>query len=317
MKKFWAFLKTFLSIILVVICLIGLFIFTGSYVLKRELSEDVIQNAIVDNDFSVFLDDVMKNNQELVETSEEIFKALSMPEDSITRVINSDATKKFIGAYVSNTIDTIFSNDSKELSITIDDFKNLFKENIDILQSELPENEREFLESYEEKGYEYIDEHQDELLKMLPQPKDVIEKLDLTNVKINDKYNLNDLISFISFIRSTKFLMEIILVIVVLMVIIFLLKRRKALKYYSVLFGIYSFLMIVCQVIILTVIKSAFMSSLEGTEVIVNYLVNGLSKTIWLCLLPTILLTIIFAVLYKKFKLKNVIKKEEDVCENI
>ena len=88
-----------------------------------------------------------------------------------------------------------------------------------------------------------------------------------------------------------------------LLLIIYLLKRKvRWARYYTFIFAMYAFLMIVVEIGLLTVMKSAFMSELEGVATIVNYLINSLSKTLWVFIIIAIIGAIGSYVFYKKKK---------------
>ena len=143
--------KTFLAIILAILALVGLIGLTGCYTLKHYLNSDVIKKTITDNDFSKVLDNVYEENKELLDKTKEIFRVFNIPENAISEVINSDATKNFIGIYAANSVGALLGEEEQK-ALTKEDLKSLIKDNLDIVQRNMPSEEKEFLENYENKA---------------------------------------------------------------------------------------------------------------------------------------------------------------------
>ncbi len=291
MKRF---LATILSII--VVCL--LIVFTFCFVLRSKLSKESILKAVNDNDLSVFITKI--DNQELLDISRKVFKTLSMPEDSIEQVLNSKATKNFLGIYTFNAINAVIDPNGQDIKVTKEDIEALVKDNILILQQDLSKEEQVFLESYEEKAYEYLDSHADEIINMLPSPKDIMNKIDQDNLMLYENISLKDVTDFIRLIKSNVFLISLACGILLLLFIIYLLVRKRCFKYYASLGFVYSFLMVLVEIVILTVLKSEYLDKLASFGDLVNNLINSLSKSIWLFIIPGFIISIICSVIYKK-----------------
>ena len=296
MKK----LKTFGAFLLSIICIIALFAFTACFTIGHYLNGDTIKQLITNNDFSTVLNDLYQDNEEILDDTKEVFKALNIPEDAIEQVINSDATKNFIGIYASNTVDALFGEEEEKV-LTKDDLKALIKDNLDIIQQQMPSEEREFLESYENQAYDYIDLYGDEIISYFPTPKEIMGNVDQSQIVLYENVSLKDVIDFINLITSVKFLMMFVLVILGTLLLIYLLKRKvRWARYYTFIFAFYSFIMIAIEIVLLTVFKGTIMESLKEFATIANYLINGLSKTIWMFIIPSLIIAIASYIFYRK-----------------
>ncbi len=310
MKK----LKTFLAFILSIICICLLIGFTACYTISHYVSGETIKKMITDNDFSTVLNDLYQENEEILEGTKQVFEALNIPSDAIEQVINSDATKNFIGIYASNTVDALFGNEEEKV-LTKEDLKSLIKDNLDIIQQQMPSEEKEFLENYENIAYDYIDEHGDEIISYFPTPKEIFGEVDQSKIKVYNDISLKQVIDFINLITSLKFLIIYSLIILFVLLLIYLLKRKvRWARYYTGVFTTYSFIMIFVEVILLTVMKSTIMNELESFSTIVNYLINGLSKTIWMFIIPSLIIAIICYCFYRK---KKGLIKDESVSSKL
>ena len=294
--------KTFIAAILSVLVIIALIGFTGCYTIKHHINSEMIKQTITDNDFSGFLDNVYQEHQDLLENTKEVFNILHLPEDAIEQIINTDATKNFLGIYVANSVDAILGEKTTHF-LTKEDLKSLLKDNLDILQQNMPSEEKNFLENYENKAYEYPDIHGDEIISYFPNPQDILKEVNQDEIKITGNISLKDAITILNFISNSQFLLIYAISILIILLLIYLLKRPiQWSKYFTFIFTSYAFIMIAVEIIILTIIKKIFMNELDNIKNIINYLINGVSKTLWLFIIPAIILAIISYIFYRKKK---------------
>lgn len=304
MKK----LKTFIAIILAILTIILMFGFTTCYTIKHYINSDVIKKTITDNDFSDVINDALNENTEIMDNTKKVFEALNIPDDAVTQVINSPATKNFIGVYLASSVDAVLGSE-EEKNITKDDLKSLIKDNLDIIQKEMPNEEKEFLESYENTAYDYIDEHGEEIISYFPTPKEIVSKINQDEIKINDNLSLKDAIKYLNFITDTKLLIIIGIAIGVSLLLIYLLKRKvRWAKYYIFISTFYAvFMGIVLG--LLNIIKGSLANELKEVAFIVNYFIDGLNTTLWIFVIPSIIVAIICIIFYHKKK--GLIKNEK------
>ncbi len=299
-------LKTFLAIILSILALVGLIGLTGCYTLKHYLNSDVIKKTITDTDFSKVLDNVYEENKELLDKTKEVFEVFNIPENAISEVINSDATKNFIGIYAANSVGVLLG-DEEQKTLTKEDLKSLIKDNLDIVQRNMPTEEKEFLENYENKAYEYLDMHGDEIISYFPDPKEILKDVDQNEIKIYQNISLKDVLAFINFISNSTFLIIYALGILLILLLIYLLKRKvRWAKYFTFIFGIYTILMTMVDLILTTFIKNIINMELKEFASLVNYVIDGASKMLFTFIISGGVIMVICLVFYlKKRKFKN------------
>ena len=227
---------------------------------------------------------------------------MGIPKNAIEEVLNSKGTKNFISTYIANTVDYLFQKQDEEIPLTKEDLVNLLKSNIDIIQSELPEEEKSYLNNYEEKLYNYIEENDEEILKFFPTPKEILNKVDQEQITIIKNFNLKDLTTFISTIINNKTIYIIIFSLIILEIILIIMNYKKALwsKYLFLTSIIYSFIMIFIEIIISTIIKTDILNKAKGANTIINYLLNAICKYVWVGILIAIFVSIISYIIYKR-----------------
>ena len=300
-------LKTFLAIILSILALVGLVGLTGCYTLKHYLNSETIKKTITDNDFSKVLDNVYEENQELFDKTKEVFAVFNIPEDAISEVINSTATKNFIGIYVANSV-TALLGEEEQKALTKEDLKSLVKDNLDIVQKNMPTEEKEFLENYENKAYEYLDLHGDEIVSYFPDPKEILNDVNKDEIKIYQNITLKDVLSFINFISNSTFLIIMALSILLILLLIYVLKRKiRWAKYYTFIFGTYTLLTVMIDVFLTTFVKEVLAMELKEFASLTNYVIDGVSKMLFTYIIGASIIAVICLIFYLKKKelLKN------------
>ncbi len=298
--------KTILAIILSILALVGLIGLTGCYTLKHYLNSETIKKIITDNDFSKVLNNVYEENKELLDKTKEVFEVFNIPENAISEVINSDATKNFIGIYAANSVGVLLGEEEQK-SLTKEDLKSLIKDNLDIVQRNMPSEEKEFLENYENKAYEYLDIHGDEIISYFPDPKEILKDADQNEIKIYQNISLKDVLAFINFISNSTFLIIFALGILLILLLIYLLKRKvRWAKYYTFIFGTYTILMTMIDLILTTFIKNIFNMELKEFASLVNYVIDGASKMLLTFIISGGVIMVVCLIFYfKKRKFKN------------
>ncbi len=295
-----------INIILINICLFLLIGLTLSVVMRNFLNQKNIYDTIKNNDMSFFLNDLNEDKQLLLDEIKETFKILGLKDNTIEEVLNSDGTKNFISIYLSNTLNYFFKNE-KEIPIKKEDLKNLIQSNMSIIESNLSQKEKDYINKYEQQLYNYIDEHADEIIGFFPMPEQLLNQVNQQEVMLNSNVSLQDVTKTISTLISLQFI-YLLIAIITLIVIILIIINRFNYKWADCLKKItlsYSFIMIALEILLGTVIKSMAINISKSTSPILNYLVNNISQKIWIWIITAITLTIIFYVLLKREEKKN------------
>ena len=297
MKKLGNFILGFLSVIL-------LLVLTLSLVIKKEVNRDTIKEALRDTDFSFIKESLGEDTEEIIDAIEEILTYVDIPDNIVDKLLNSEGTKNFVGVYISNTIDYFLDN-KNNVPLTGEDLKNLIKDNLDIIQSELPSKNKEYLEEYESNIYKYIDENEEDIISLFPEPKEIFSEVDLDTVKLNDQITLGDIVKGLSLVTSTNFIIILSLVIVLLLGIIVLLniKTKNYLRVIANTFFTYFILVLI--LIIIVFIAKYILTDIPTLNVFIKNMITYFT----ISLVSSLVLSIILRVVYNKVKHKQKLSK--------
>ena len=297
MKKLGNFILGFLSVIL-------LLVLTLSLVIKKEVNRDTIKEALRDTDFSFIKESLGEDTEEIIDAIEEILTYVDIPDNIVDKLLNSEGTKNFVGVYISNMIDYFLDN-KNNVPLTGEDLKNLIKDNLDIIQSELPSKNKEYLEEYESNIYKYIDENEEDIISLFPEPKEIFSEVDLDTVKLNDQITLGDIVKGLSLVTSTNFIIILSLVIVLLLGIIVLLniKTKNYLRVIANTFFTYFILVLI--LIIIVFIAKYILTDIPTLNVFIKNMITYFT----ISLVSSLVLSIILRVVYNKVKHKQKLSK--------
>lgn len=294
-------IKFILNLLLSILCIFSLTIFSLSTTLKKHIDKDYVQSIIHDMDLSLILE---QQNIEIVNTIGEVLKLVGVPEESIDAVVNSKPTKDFIGVYASNCITYLLYDE--EILITKDDIKQLLENNFNIIEDSLADKEQLIFKYLKEMIIEYIDSHGDELAAKFPSPKEVLKNGD---IEIYSGISLKDLSKKISFAISDKVIVSSIIVAIIslLSLIILNLSKRRWAKKLSIVFILYSLIILGIEFIIQTSKVLLIDDTDVNSKAIIN-IFNSFSNMISYSLFISIILSITLFIIYK-------LRKKEIITE--
>lgn len=295
MKKFRNFILGFLSVIL-------LLILTLSLVIRKEVNRDTIKEALRDTDFSFIKENLGEDTEEIIDVIEEVLTYVDIPDNIVDKLLNSEGTKNFVSVYISNTIDYFLDN-KNNVPLTGADLKNLIKDNLDIIQSELPSKNKEYLEEYESNIYKYIDENEEDIISLFPEPKEIFSEVDLDTIEINEYLTLGDIVKGLALVTNMNFIIIISLVTVLLLGIIILLniKTKKYLGIIANTFFTYFVLILIMGVVVL--LAKYILTDIPTLKVFIDNII----KYFAISLVSSLVLSIILKVVYAN--VKNAAKK--------
>ena len=298
-------MKKFLNFLLGLLSFLILLALTFAITIKKEFKPETLKKTLVNTDFSFILDDMDEEDKEILEAVEEALTYMKIPSNISKKLLNSPGTKNFIGIYLSNTVDYLL-DDSKNIPLTGNDIKELFKSNLDIIQSELPSQDKKFLEKYENEMYEYIDKNGKEILAFFPEPKEILKDFDTESITIYNNITLKDLTNFITFITSNNFItaLSISLGLIFIIIIAINLKNQKYLPVIAnTLFTYFIFIGIV-----LILIYLGLNYIVNDIPILYEFIKNTLNY-FWIGLITSLIISIIFRIIYSTLKRKHSNKK--------
>lgn len=290
MKKLGNFILGFLSVIL-------LLALTLSLIIKKEVNRDTIKEALKDTDFSFIKESLGEDTEEIIDAIEEILTYVNIPDNILDKLLNSEGTKNFVGVYISNTIDYFLDN-KNNVPLTGEDLKNLIKDNLDIIQSELPSKNKEYLEEYENNIYKYIEENEEDIISLFPEPKEIFSEVYLNTIKLNDYITLGDVVKVLSLVTNMNFIIILSLVIVLLLGIITLL-NIKTKKYLKIIANtLFTYFILVLIMIIIVIIAKYILTDIPT----LNVFINNMITYFMISLFSSLVLSIILETIYNKVK---------------
>lgn len=291
MKKILNFLLGFISFIILLILTICLTI-------KYEFNTETIKKTLVNTDLSFILDSMDEQDKEVLDAIEDALTYMNIPSNISKKLLNSPGTKNFVGIYLSNTVDYLLDN-NKNIPLTSNDIKELIKSNLDIIQSELPTQDKNFLEKYENDLYKFIDKNSQEILTFFPTPKEILKDFDSDSIIIYNNLTLKDLTNYISFFTSNNFLIAlgIGLILILTIIITINLKTKKYLPIIANTLFIYFLIIGILQIIIYI-----SLNYLTNDIPILYEFIKNITNYLWFSLLISLIISIITRIIYNKTK---------------
>ncbi len=295
MKKFVNFILGFLSVIL-------LLVLTLSLTIQKEFKSETIKQALYDTDFSFITASLEDDTKQIIDILEVALTYMDIPDNIVDKLLNTPGTKNFVGVYISNTIDYFLNHQNTPL--TKEDLKNLIKDNLDTIQSELPSQDKEYLEKYENNIYTYIDNNEKDILSLFPEPKDIFKNVDLNTITITDNLTLGTIVKILNLITSANFLIITSLLTLLLLSIITILnlKSSKYLKIIANTFFTYFIIIFILTIGILFI--KYLLTDISTLKIFIDNIIKYFSIGLGISLLLSIILRIISKKVTPKTKQK-------------
>ena len=302
MKK----LKTFLSVILIIVITILMSLLTFVLLFRKQLTKEVINKVIMENDIGTVVKDLENSSNPVISQTEKALETLGFPENVIPDVLNSEGTKRFISIYTTNTINYLL-NTKEEEAITKQDLKDLVDSNINVFEKDIDSDKKYLIEEYKKNLYQYVDKHGDAIIKLFPTPKQLLEQVNQKDITLYKNITLKDVLDFLTLLNSNKLTMMIIFSIFVLCLILIIMnfKNRKWPKHLAISLFLYSILIFIIQIVIILAKKLEIFDLFKSLESFVLYIVNQISRDLWIAFIGSIVLGIIFTIIYQKIKIKE------------
>lgn len=120
-------IKKIISYILLVLCIFLTFIFTFLVEIKWNIREEQMVRYLKNADLTFIMNSYNGIQNELLQNVENYLEAIHVPADAIEDVLNSDATKEFVGKYLSSVFSYLLYQ-KEDVTITKDDVAHLVDE---------------------------------------------------------------------------------------------------------------------------------------------------------------------------------------------
>ncbi len=299
--------KKFLSVIISILTIFTMIILTSSLIIRREFTHDNINNIIEKLDLSTTLSNLDQNENDVLDNIDSALSYIGIPDNTTEKILNSEGTKNFVSTYLSNATEYLL-NGKEDLTITIDDIKELIKSNLDIIESELPSNEEIYVKEYAENIYTYLDTHEKEVLSFFPSPKEILKDVNLSDIKVYENISVQDILDRISIFISNSFIAVIsgILALFLISLILLNLQEFKWAKTIGKLFLIYTIFTTVFNLSIILILKLINIEMVTPQFVeIISLIINPIIKSLWIDVTIFLVISIILILVYNLYKKKQ------------
>lgn len=306
-------IKKIISYILLVLCIFLTFIFTFLVEIKWNTREEQMVRYLKNADLTFIMNSYDGMESELLQNVEDYLEAIHIPASTIEAVLNSDATKEFVGKYLSS-IFTYLLYQKEEVTITKDDVIQLVNENFSIISATLQAQGLTLSEEEKNQIDAYVSEYSDQVLEFFPTANQIIQKLTTQDVVLVNSITLSDVTSFLQSVLNPTFLISILGILLFLLGALWLMNKGKRCFYFKRYFFLFAFLLVLCEIFIGTIIKENLMLRLESAETFINYMINEISKNVWIIILCAVVISFVLSRIERKEKKNEKIFTE--LCEN-
>lgn len=293
--------KKIISWLLLISIIISSIFLTFILELKWNLQEQRIVSYLKKTDLTFILKTNDGEETDLLKNVKDYLALINIPEETIEKVLNSDVTKEFAGNYLKGILNSLIYQE-KEFSITSNDLKELVDKNMPIIEETLKNKGKVLSEEEKKSIYNYVDEYSTEILDFFPVANKIITKLFEENVMITKDLSLENLTLIIRKLINPYITIVTIIITLLLVFALWLINKNKRCYYFKILFFIYALILIIVEILLGTIIKEKLMLELTSAASFINFLVNELSKNLWLLIIVTVLISFILSKIEKRGK---------------
>lgn len=285
---------------------------TLSFLLKWNLKEENIKKFIKENDFTFILKTRDGEESDLLNDIKVLFKTFGIPESAIHEIVNSEATKEFLGTYTYHVLNYMIYKKGN-IYISQEDLVKLAYNNFPIIEEILKKQHIVFKEEQKEKILKIIEEEKDEILDFFPTVKILEDRIQNQTITIYKNITLDDLNVFLEIFSNKTYIVVMFIFFFGCVGILFIIHYKSILflKYIKSSLFIYTFFFITVEIFLGTVFKEFLMLEWKSANSFFNFTVNKISKNLWVFLLISIILIILINIIIKKSKVKCEISSEK------
>ena len=304
-KKISSYFLVILSVLLTVFL-------TFSLAVKWNLQETQIVSYLEDADISFVMDSYGEIQNELMQNVRNYLEAIQIPEETMEEVLNSESTKKFVGKYLAHVFEYLLYQEEQQ-EITTDDVLLLVEGNIEVISSSLQAQGLSLSEEEQARILHYAENYSDQILEFFPTAEEIMTKLIDENILVFRTIPLEYFVSFMRFIIDPLIILQILLLLFLLLMILFFINKGKRCFYFKKYFFLYALLLVFVEILLGTVVKEVLMNRVVHAATFINYIINEVSKNLWMVILLAIVVSFILSRIERK-GLKNE-KISTELCE--
>ncbi len=299
--------KKILSFFISFLLFLSAFMFTCSFVIKAHFDERTFVQNIRETDLSKIIKEEEQKEDSIVSDVKAFLLFVGIPSNTIDEVMNSDATKSFIGKYAYDVLE-YFVYQKEETVIQTEDLTNLVLDNFFIIDQVLKDNNQNFLDEHKDHIIQFVQNHTDEVMKFFPTASDLLKDVEKKDFLLYKNISFDDFTRFIQFITSNVFLTGCVLAFVFFSFLIFILhfKSKKYIGIFKVLSIIFGGVLVLLEILLETIIKPMIIK--DSTLFILENFITSTCESIWFFIFISFFLFLVFFFLQKivnKIQLKN------------
>ena len=311
--------KKIISFLLLISLIITSIFLTFILELRWNLQEQRIVSYLKKTDLTFILKTNDGEETDLLKNVKDYLALINIPEETIEKVLNSDATKEFAGRYLKGILNSLIFQ-KEETNITSSDLKKLVDKNMPIVEETLKNKGKVLSDEEKTKIYNYADKYSTEILDFFPVANKIITKLFDENVMVTKDLSLENLTLIIRKLINPYVTIITIIITLILIIVLWLINKNKRCYYFKKLFFIYAFILIIVEILLGTIIKEKLMIELTSAASFINFLINEFSKNLWILIIITLLFSFVLSKMEKRGKdneklLENIYKDGRETTE--
>ena len=255
---------------------------TISVVMKWNLQEEKVSATLKANDISFLLHSFGEEETQFVEDTKNMLETIGIPSDTTLDVLNSDATKDFLSKYIIGILNS-FLYQTNMPEIQKDDIEELIVENYDVIERSLEAKGLTFTEDQKVFIENNLEKYSKVIMDFFPTMNVLTQKFQ-EKIPFYQGLHLQDMMKFLGWFTSWKTIVILIICVLASLMVLFFchFKERKVWGLLQNAMYVYIFVFIVIEILLGTVVKEYFMKEILSAQEFTNYMVNVLSKDLWL-----------------------------------
>lgn len=306
-------IKKIVSYILLFLCVFLTFFFIFLVEIKWNIREEQLVRYLKNADLTFIMNSYDGIQSELLQNVENYLEVIQVPTDAIEEVLNSEATKEFVGKYLANVFSyLIYQNE--DVSITKEDVAHLVEENFSIISDTLQAQGLTLSDEDKSKINAYVLEYGDRVLEFFPTANQILNKLMTQDIVLVNTVTLSDVTTFLRLILSPTFLISVLGILLFLLGTLWFINKGRRCFYFKLYFFGFALLLVVSEILLGTIVKETLMVRLESAETFINYMINEISKHVWIIILFAVVISFVLSRIERKEKKNEKIFTE--LCEN-
>ena len=306
-------IKKIVSYILLFLCVFLTFFFIFLVEIKWNIREEQLVRYLKNADLTFIMNTYDGIQSGLFQNVENYLEAIQIPTDAIEEVLNSEATKEFVGKYLANVFSyLIYQNE--DVSITKEDVAHLVEENFSIISDTLQAQGLTLSDEDKSKINAYVLEYGDRVLEFFPTANQILNKLMTQDIVLVNTVTLSDVTTFLRLILSPTFLISVLGILLFLLGTLWFINKGRRCFYFKLYFFGFALLLVVSEILLGTIVKETLMVRLESAETFINYMINEISKHVWIIILFAVVISFVLSRIERKEKKNEKIFTE--LCEN-